>query len=147
MKCVFWISLQVFVWNISQSTENWARYKEMFIDLHVKYRYSCQVVMKLEHSQTEFRKILKYQVSWNSIQWELNCSRRIFSVVYSVPFIVLWHCTALCYCFSSVYCTVSACDVRAATLTEVFPWFSSVVRQVPGYNSQRRDTACISQIS
>jgi hypothetical protein len=29
-----------------------------------------------------------------------------FSVVYSVFFIVLWHCTTLCYYFSSVYCTV-----------------------------------------
>jgi hypothetical protein len=30
----------------------------------------------------------------------------IFSVVYSVLFIVLRHRTTLCYCFSSVYCTV-----------------------------------------
>jgi hypothetical protein len=29
----------------------------------------------------------------------------------------------------------------SATLTEVYPCFSSVVRQMPGYNSQRRDTA------
>jgi len=29
----------------------------------------------------------------------------------------------------------------SATLTEIFPCFSSVVRQMPGYNSQRRSTA------
>jgi hypothetical protein len=49
----------------------------------------------------------------------------VFSVVYSVFCIVLWHSPTLCYCFSSVcsfflYCTVSACDVRAVTLTEGF---------------------------
>jgi hypothetical protein len=37
--------------------------------------------------------------------------------------------------------TVSACDVRAATLTEGFPYFFLSVRQMPGHNSQRRDTA------
>jgi hypothetical protein len=54
----------------------------------------------------------------------------VFCVVYSVFFIVLWHCTTLLliffcvlYCSFFLYCTVSACDVRAATLTEVFPCF------------------------
>jgi hypothetical protein len=47
-----------------------------------------------------------------------------------------------------MYCTVSAYDARAATLTEVFfRAFSSVVRQMPGYKSQRRGTARTSQIS
>jgi hypothetical protein len=41
---------------------------------------------------------------------------------------------------------VSACDLRAATL-RFFRAFSSVVRQIPGYNSQRRGTARTSQIS
>jgi hypothetical protein len=47
----------------------------------------------------------------------------VFSVVYSVLCIALRLYTTLCCCFSSVYCTVSACDVRAATLTEVFLCF------------------------
>jgi hypothetical protein len=34
------------------------------------------------------------------------------------------------YCSLFLYCTVSSCDVRAATLTEVFPCFSPVVRQI-----------------
>jgi hypothetical protein len=59
----------------------------------------------------------------------LTCNCFLF-VVYSVFFIVLWHRIALCYCFSCVfycslflYCTVSGCVVRAATLAEVFPCF------------------------
>jgi hypothetical protein len=34
----------------------------------------------------------------------------------------------------------------STTLTEVFPCFPSVVRQMPGYNSQRRGTARTSQV-
>jgi hypothetical protein len=54
----------------------------------------------------------------------------VLSVVYSVFFIVLRHCIILCYYFFCVsycslfnYCTVSACDLRAATLTEFYPCF------------------------
>jgi len=42
----------------------------------VRYRYSCQIVMHLEFSQTIFRKILKYQILLKSVQWEPSCSVR-----------------------------------------------------------------------
>jgi hypothetical protein len=45
------------------------------------------------------------------------------------------------------YFTVTACDIRAATLSEVFLALSSVVRQMPGYNSQIRGTGRTSQFS
>jgi hypothetical protein len=67
----------------------------------------------------------------------------VFSVLYCS---VTLYCSLLLfyfcvlYCSLFLYCTVSACDVRAATVTGIFfSAFSSVVRQMPKYNSQRRD--------
>jgi hypothetical protein len=46
-----------FVWNISQSKKNWARYdKKMCTGLHVKYRYFCPILIKLEFSWQIFEK-------------------------------------------------------------------------------------------
>jgi hypothetical protein len=46
-----------------------------------------------------------------------------------------------CYVCSVLYILVSANWHPSANLTEVFPCFSSLVRQIPGYNLQRRGTA------
>jgi hypothetical protein len=46
----------------------------------------------------------------------LNCSVTLYNSVLLFFFCVL-------YCSLFLYCTVSACDVRAATLTEGFPCF------------------------
>jgi hypothetical protein len=74
---------------------------------------------------------------------------RVVSVLYSVTLyysLLLYLFFVLRFLFF-LYCTVCACDVRAATLTEGFRAFSWVVRQMPGYNSQRRGMARTSQIS
>jgi hypothetical protein len=62
--------------------------------------------------------------------WFIYLIRAVLSVVYSVFCIVLCHFTTLLlfffcvlYCSFFLYCTEPACDVRAATLTEVFPCF------------------------
>jgi hypothetical protein len=60
-------------------------------------------------------------------------------------FVTVFFCVL--YCSFFLYCSVSACDVRAATINEFFFCFSSVVRQMPGYNSQKRGTARASQIN
>jgi hypothetical protein len=72
----------------------------------------------------------------------------VFCVLYcsvtSYYSVIVFFCVLYCSLF--LYCTVSACDVCAPTITEVFRAFSSVVRQMSGYNSQRRGTARTSQI-
>jgi hypothetical protein len=90
-----------------------------------------------------------------TLHLSLPCTRYgLFSLLRIQCSVLFWHCTTLCYWFSCVlycsfflYCTVCACDVRAAPLTEFSRAFSSAVRQIPGYNSQRRGTARTSQIS
>jgi hypothetical protein len=58
-----------------QKSEIWSK---MYIRLHVKYcRYSCQTLMKLEFSRQTFKKTLKYQTSWKSVQCEASCSTQM----------------------------------------------------------------------
>jgi hypothetical protein len=48
------------------------------------------------------------------------------------------YCLYVLFC---IFCFHRANWYSSATLTEVFPCFFPVVRQIPGYNSQRRGTA------
>ena len=61
MKCVLIFSTP-FVWSISHSKNKWTTYD------HYVY-WSCQLLKKLSFLN-RFSKVLKYQISWKSFQWE-----------------------------------------------------------------------------
>jgi hypothetical protein len=66
--------------------------------------------------------------------------------MYSYSFYAFVQFCRLCifivmYVLFCIFCFHRANWHSSATLTEVFPCFSSVVRQMPGYNLQRRGTA------
>jgi len=74
-KCVLILSI-IFVWNIYCTKKNWARCDQKRVLVFMwSSRYSCQLVMKLKFYPQILEKILKYQISWNPVQWEPSSLR------------------------------------------------------------------------
>jgi hypothetical protein len=66
-----------FVWNIFHSVEEMGEiWQKVSAGLHLKYRLYLSDFNKNLIPSNKFRKILKYQISWKSVQWGPSWSMR-----------------------------------------------------------------------
>ena len=63
----------------------------LYIGLRVKYRLFFSDFNETWIFSTDFRKILKYQVSWKSVQWKPSCSFRTSGQTWSLFAVLLTH--------------------------------------------------------
>jgi hypothetical protein len=68
-KCVFGFSIE-------SLTETFLIIRKIQRGIINVEKSSCQILTKTEIFSRDFRKILKHQVSWKSVQWEPSCSTR-----------------------------------------------------------------------
>jgi hypothetical protein len=72
IKCVVIFS-KTFVCIIFRSKKKWTRCGKMYIGIHVRCLLLASDFNETRLLSTDCRKMLKYQVSWKSVQWEPSC--------------------------------------------------------------------------
>ena len=83
-----------FTWKISHSKKNWAGYaQKICVSLHVKYALFLSNFNETRVFSTDFRKIIKHQTSWKSVQWEPSWSLRIDGETDKGKFLVPFFCS------------------------------------------------------
>ena len=90
-KYVFWFPLQILSQAFLILRRNERDEKKWIWVFMWSARYSCQSLMKLEFSRHIFEKILKYQISWKSVQWEPSFSVRTDGPTDMTKLIVALH--------------------------------------------------------
>jgi hypothetical protein len=73
-ECVFWFSLQLFPETFLILRRNESDMITMYTAFHIKYPLFLSDFSEIWIFSTDFRKFLKYQISWKSFQWEPSCS-------------------------------------------------------------------------
>ena len=73
-----------FVWNFLVLRRTKRDRIKKYIGLHVQYLLSYFIKTRI--FSTDFQEILKYQISWKSVQWEPSCSTRTDMTKLTVDF-------------------------------------------------------------
>jgi hypothetical protein len=108
--------------HLALATLHWGAFKAT----NITYSKCVSVALVIQHSM-RMRHVISGQPN---------------STIYSTSFLLLRFCILIViYASFCIFCFHRTNWHSSATLTEIFPCFSSLVKQIPGYHSQSRSTA------
>jgi hypothetical protein len=145
-------SFTTYAWHISHCKQNSVRYCHKCIKVFVSSScYSCQILLKTLVFLSDFRKLLKYQISLKSVWWEPRCSlwtdmtslkaavRNFancpkYDCVTQNPDSIVLYCTDLSNCYLYFPRLMFARHLTSCHLSvSVCPWVSSLKTKLNNY--------------